>query len=106
VIEVREDRRVDPCSNAGGRGRNWIAARFRAAAGPRAIAGLVAVLMLTAAAPAEADRYDSKRSGFPLRIVAYVVHPIGVIIDTLIFRPAHWVGSKEPLKTLFGHTGD
>jgi hypothetical protein len=26
-----------------------------------------------------------------------------VILDLLIFRPAHWVGSHEPLATLFGH---
>jgi hypothetical protein len=63
-------------------------------------------VLLTAALPAQADRYDSRKSGFPLRIVAYVVHPIGVILDTLIFRPVHWAGSKEPLKTLFGHTDD
>ncbi len=66
-------------------------------------AALVVVLSF-AAAPAVADDHDSKRSGHPLRIAAYVVHPIGVILDTLIFRPAHWVVSKEPLKTLFGHT--
>jgi hypothetical protein len=38
-----------------------------------------------------------------LRILAYCVHPVGVILDYLIFRPAHWVGSHEPMKTLFGH---
>jgi hypothetical protein len=67
---------------------------------------LLVLGVLTAALPAQADRYDSRRSGFPLRIVAYVLHPIGVVIDTLIFRPAHWVGSHEPVKTLFGHRED
>jgi len=79
---------------------------LRSALRARAVAGLIALVLATSALPAQADRYDSKRSGFPLRFVAYVVHPVGVILDTLIFRPAHWVGSKEPLKTLFGHTGD
>jgi hypothetical protein len=37
-------------------------------------------------------------------VVAYVLHPIGVVLDTLIFRPAHWLGSKKPLKGLVGNT--
>lgn len=50
------------------------------------------------------DEYDSKEAGNPLRIVAYVLHPVGVVLDTLIFRPAQWIGSKEPIKTLVGNT--
>ena len=50
------------------------------------------------------DEYDSEEAGNPLRIVAYVLHPIGVVLDTLIFRPAQWIGSKEPIKTLVGNT--
>jgi hypothetical protein len=50
------------------------------------------------------DDYDSKEAGHPLRIAAYVLHPVGVIIDRLIFRPAWWVGSHEPFYTLFGRT--
>ena len=50
-----------------------------------------------------ADEYDEKSSGHPLRIVAYVLHPVGVAIDYLLLRPAHWLGSHEPLKTIFGH---
>jgi hypothetical protein len=56
--------------------------------------------------PAAADEYDSKRAGHPLRIIAYALHPIGVAFDYLLFRPAHWLGHKEPIRTLFGHTGD
>ena len=48
------------------------------------------------------DEYDPTDAGNPLRIAAYVLHPVGVILDTLIFRPAHWLGSKEPIKTLVG----
>jgi len=50
------------------------------------------------------DDYDSTEAGNPLRIVAYVLHPVGVVLDTLIFRPAQWIGSKEPIKTLVGNT--
>lgn len=48
------------------------------------------------------DEYDPTETGNPLRIVAYVLHPVGVILDTLIFRPAYWLGGKEPIKTLVG----
>jgi hypothetical protein len=38
-----------------------------------------------------------------VRILAYALHPVGVMLDLLIFRPAHWIGSKEPLASFFGH---
>lgn len=69
----------------------------------RIAAGLT-VLCLVAAVPAAAEEYESDRSGHPLRVLAYVVHPVGVILDTILFRPLHWLGSHEPLKTLFGQT--
>ena len=45
------------------------------------------------ALPAAADRYDPQEAG----------HPARVVLDLLIFRPMHWIGSREPLATLFGH---
>ena len=62
----------------------------------------VAALVLCAL-PAAADRYDPTESGHPGRIIAYIAHPVGVILDLLIFRPFHWIGSREPMSTLFGH---
>ncbi len=70
----------------------------------RFVLALSAALMLSgAASPAVADDYDPDRAGHPLRIVAYIAHPIGVALDWLIFRPAHWIGSHEPMRTIFGH---
>lgn len=66
-------------------------------------AALTVAFALTTALPALADEYDDERSGHPLRIVAYLVHPIGVFLDYLIFRPFHWVGNHEPFSTIFGH---
>ncbi len=63
---------------------------------------LCAVAMLTAS-PALADEYDEDSAGHPLRLVAYILHPVGVAIDYLIMRPAHWLVSQEPMKTVFGH---
>ena len=56
-----------------------------------------------AAAPALADEYDPDNAGHPLRIVAYVLYPVGFAIDYLILRPAHWIVSHEPMQSLFGH---
>ena len=70
----------------------------------RTIAALIAATSFAVLAmPAAADQYDPQRSGHPLRVVAYLLHPIGVVLDLLIFRPAHWIGGHEPLATLFGH---
>jgi hypothetical protein len=60
---------------------------------------------LPALADADLDEgYEPTEAGHPLRIVAYVLHPVGVILDTLIFRPAWWLGTHEPIKTLVGNT--
>jgi len=71
-----------------------------------AAALLLAVSMsmsMSMANPAAADEYDAENAGHPLRIVAYILHPVGVVIDYLLLRPAHWLGSHEPFKTAFGH---
>ena len=75
----------------------------RARTGTRnlAAAGLLATTLLFGA-PVGADEYRSDDAGNPLRIVAYIVHPVGVILDTLIFHPAYWIASLEPIKTLVG----
>ena len=69
----------------------------------RFVGALLALAVLGLAGPAAADRYDPKRAGHPLRILAYVLHPVGVTVDYLVLRPAHWIGSHEPFSTLFGH---
>ena len=59
--------------------------------------------VLAIGSPAAADEHRPERSAHPLRILAYPIHPVGITIDTLIARPAHWLIHREPLKTLFGH---
>jgi hypothetical protein len=46
--------------------------------------------------------YEPLRAGHPLRLIAYALHPVGVILDYAIFRPAYWIGSHEPIRTLVG----
>ncbi|HTO70424.1 MAG TPA: hypothetical protein VMR31_11240 [Myxococcota bacterium] len=68
----------------------------------RRLAVLLALAALAGSASAGTTRYNPRRSGHPLRIIAYMLHPIGVTIDTLFFHPMWWVGTHEPLRTLFG----
>ncbi len=70
-----------------------------------ATAVLLAVALSAAPHAAVADDHDPKRSGHPLRIAAYLAHPVGYAVDTLLFRPAHWLVHKGPLRTIFGHDG-
>ena len=64
---------------------------------------LCLAVVLGLASPAAADPYEESNSGHPLRMIAYVLHPVGVVIDYVLLRPAHWLVSSEPMKTLFGH---
>ena len=67
------------------------------------LATLLAMAAVAAASGARADEYDPQRAGHPVRVIAYVVHPVGVVLDLLIFRPAHWIGSLPGLDEFFGH---
>lgn len=71
----------------------------------RALAGLVILAATALAAPARSDEHDPRESAHPVRIAAYALHPIGVILDWVLVRPAHWLVEREPFRTLFGHEG-
>lgn len=64
---------------------------------------LVTVIIIALSSIAVADDYDPKRTAHPLRLIAYIVHPVGIAFDYLIFRPAHWVAHHKPLDVVFGH---
>ncbi|MGH0034782.1 MAG: hypothetical protein ACQGVK_07110 [Myxococcota bacterium] len=74
----------------------------------RAFTVLVLALTLTAASvtTSQAHEHDPEESGHPVRVIAYILHPIGVILDFVLVRPAHWLVSHEPFQTLFGHEPD
>ena len=74
--------------------------------GKRLAASLAAAFVFAAlavASPVRADEYDPQRAGHPVRVLASIVHPVGVMLDLLIFRPAHWIGSLPGLDEFFGH---
>lgn len=65
-----------------------------------------AAIAFSLAGPVAANEteYDAADSGNPVRMSAYMLHPVGVIYDYLILRPAWWVGSHEPFRTFFGRS--
>ena len=68
----------------------------------RLAATLGILICLWGPAAALAETYQPEDAGHPVRIVAYVLHPVGWLIDRLIFFPAWWIAQKEPLRTIFG----
>ncbi|NRA02261.1 MAG: hypothetical protein HRU00_06610 [Myxococcales bacterium] len=67
------------------------------------IVGIAAVVVsLSGPLAASADEYRPEDAGHPVRIAAYVLHPVGWLLDRLIFFPAWWLGQKEPFRTIFG----
>jgi hypothetical protein len=63
---------------------------------------LLAVACLLIAVPASAHRFD-RSSYHPMRVVAYVLHPVGIAAEYVIARPIHYVVSQPDLDIIFGH---
>ncbi|GAB4324262.1 MAG: hypothetical protein Kow0059_19820 [Candidatus Sumerlaeia bacterium] len=53
---------------------------------------------------ASAHDYDRDDDGHPLRIVAYLMHPVGLALEYAIVRPIHHVASQPTWNVLLGHT--
>jgi hypothetical protein len=73
----------------------------------RWLLGLVVFALLGSAVPARAGQqevYEPTRAGNPVRIAAYIMSPVGIFIDYAIMRPAWWIGSHEPFRTIFGRS--
>jgi hypothetical protein len=65
------------------------------------VAGLVTVAARTA--EAGTDRYDPQKAANPIRVAAYILHPVGVLLDYGLIRPCFWVVQREPFSTIFGY---
>ena len=60
-------------------------------------------LVLALAAPAAAvDAYDDGQTN-PLRIAAYIIHPVAFLAEWLVARPFHRLVSQEDLEPISGH---
>lgn len=51
------------------------------------------------------DCYADSES-HPFRVLAYLLNPVGVALEWVIFRPLHWVVSQPNTAPIFGHTCD
>ena len=64
---------------------------------------VAALLLLTGSGfAAGADPYDDSQS-HPLRILAYLIHPVGYTLEWLVTRPFHEVVAQPDLEPVFGH---
>lgn len=69
------------------------------------IAAMVVVMTSGATFAAErfgADAYDDSQAN-PLRIAAYLIHPVGYTLEWLITRPFHELVAQPDLEPVFGH---
>jgi outer membrane protein OmpA-like peptidoglycan-associated protein len=68
-----------------------------------AIVSLLGIINLARPALAEWDEYDDSQS-HPLRAGAYLLHPVGLLLEWTLFRPLHFlVSATKPQEYVFGH---
>lgn len=60
------------------------------------------VLLLAGSAQAGYDDYDDYTDSHPLRLIAYVLHPVGYTIEWLALRPLHALFTQPELQPIFG----
>jgi hypothetical protein len=69
--------------------------------------GLVAVVLVMVvfamATPVGAHDYDRANDGHIFRMLAYVLHPIGIGLEYGIMRPIHQGVSQPHFRIIFGH---
>ena len=64
---------------------------------------LCAIALSSQSARAAWDEYDDSQSN-PLRVTAYLLHPVGWLAEWTIFRPLHFiVSATTPQEAVFGH---
>lgn len=64
---------------------------------------LFALALLLAPTAGWSHDYDRDDSDYPLRYVAYAVHPVGIAVEYTVLRPIHWIVSRPVLNVIFGH---
>jgi hypothetical protein len=66
-----------------------------------ALALVLGVVVLSGPARAH-DAYDDSQS-HPLRVAAYLAHPVGWALEWMLARPFHFLVSEPGNETIFGH---
>ncbi|MBI2875421.1 MAG: hypothetical protein HYY20_00910 [Candidatus Tectomicrobia bacterium] len=65
---------------------------------------VILALVLSVTPRAWADAYEEEQAGNPWRVLAYVIHPIGVALDRLVARPLHQLMHYKLIDELTGHS--
>ena len=68
-----------------------------------AVLCMCCAMLLAAATPAWAHDYDRNDTDNPMRVVAYIVHPVGVLLEWTITRPIHWLAMQPGFSYVMGH---
>lgn len=61
---------------------------------------------LACARPALSHELEPEEAGHPLRVTAYILHPVGYVLYHAIFKPAHALISSPGASEVFGHKRD
>jgi len=67
-----------------------------------ALAAIIASFVALGGAAHAHDAYDDSEA-YPLRAVAYALHPVGWAIEWLVARPIHFFVSQRSTERVFGH---
>ncbi|UCD59131.1 MAG: hypothetical protein JSV16_08590 [Candidatus Hydrogenedentota bacterium] len=63
-------------------------------------------LLLVPMRSAVSHELKPEEAGHPLRVAAYILHPIGYVLYHGIVKPAHWFISLPGTREVFGHKED
>lgn len=61
---------------------------------------------LACAQPAAAHELEPEEAGHPLRVAAYILHPVGFVLYHVVAKPVHALVSSPGGKEVFGHKRD
>ncbi|MBI5117654.1 hypothetical protein HZA56_14345 [Candidatus Poribacteria bacterium] len=70
------------------------------------IVWLSLVTLLVSASPAISHEVKAEDAANPIRVAAYVLHPVGYVLYQVVVRPLHGIVSQPGIQELFGHKED
>ena len=69
----------------------------------RPIAAVVVAALMFSAVGAAADPHDPQESGHPLEVVGTLLYPVGWLVETVVFRPLHWLAGQRWVAPVVNH---
>lgn len=68
------------------------------------VAVVLSAALFTMSPLASADEYDRMQAGNPWRIIAYLIYPVGVVLDKFVARPLHKLMHQKDVDEYTGHS--